>query len=259
MVMKIKNGKIILLFGMVSCLLAGCGSVIPELTEEETALIATYAADVVLGNSKEKFSRLIDTEAETTRLNELAAKVQELKKTQALGGNGEETSAEENGQSGGSAGSGTAGEAAVQVFLPEDMAGMIGLDGFMISYDGYEIAKSYAAEGAEEWEPAIDASAGKNLLVAKLKVTNVGTEDAVMDMLSKNMLFSFNGDYGINGMALMTMLLNDFAYAKDEIAAGASKQYVLITQIDENITEAGKLSLRMKMKNGGKSVAVTLQ
>lgn len=257
--MKIKNGKVIAVFGMVSCLLAGCGSVIPELTEEEAALIATYAADVILENSEEKFSRLIDTQAETTRLNELAEKVQQLKKTQALEGKGEKADAAGNETANAGTGNNTAGEIAAQVFLPGDMAEIIGLDGFQISYEGYEIAKSYAAEGGTEWEPTIDASRGKNLLIAKFQVTNTGAEAAVADMLSKNMLFSFNGDNGINGMALMTMLLNDFAYAKDKIAAGAGKQYVLITQIDENITEVGTLSLRMKAKNGGKSMTVALQ
>ncbi len=250
--MKIKNGNIILLFGIVSCLLAGCGSVIPELTKEQTALIATYASDVILENSKERFSRLVDTEAETTRLNELAAKVQQLKKTQAL----KEEEADAAGNEAANAGT---GETVVQTFLPEEMAGLIGLDGFKISYDGCEIAKSYAAEGGAELGFAIDASQGKNLLIAKFQVTNIGTETAVADILSKNLLFSFSGDNGVSGMALMTMLLNDFAYAKDEIAAGAGKQYVLITQIDENITAVGALSLRMKMKNGGESVMITLQ
>ena len=67
--MKTENLKKILAAGMVSCLLTGCGNVIPELTEEEASLIATYAADVTLSHSRESdASRLIDTEAETARL-----------------------------------------------------------------------------------------------------------------------------------------------------------------------------------------------
>ena len=58
-------------------------------------------------------------------------------------------------------------------------------------------------------------------------------------------------------MAFVTMLLNDFAFAQDEIGAGESKQYVLITQIDENITEVGSISLHMK--KGDENLIITLQ
>ena len=39
--MKTENLKKILAAGMVSCLLTGCGNVIPELTEEEASLMVT--------------------------------------------------------------------------------------------------------------------------------------------------------------------------------------------------------------------------
>lgn len=247
--MKFKTAKIFIISGTVSCLLMGCGNVIPELTETEASLIATYAADALLENSREKTSRLIDTEAETTRRAELAEKVENLKKKQTE----EEEAAEEISETGGS----TAGTAENLSEKVENIADFIGLDGFQVSYDGYEIKKSYQEDDGAEWEPTFDASPGKNLLVVKLKVTNISGATAVADVLSKDMLFSINGDGGINGMALVTMLLNDFTYAQDEMEAGESKQYVLITQIDENITEAGSLTLQMK--KGDERANVVLQ
>ena len=71
------------------------------------------------------------------------------------------------------------------------------------------------------------------------------------------MMFSINGDNGIGGMAFVTMLLNDFAFAQDEMEAGENRQYVLITQIDEGITETSSLSLHMK--KGDESMIVKLQ
>lgn len=233
--MKIKNVKKIIIVGAVSCLLMGCGNAIPELTEEEASLIATYAADVVLESSKESSSRLIDTEEEAARRDELSEKIEELKKKQA---EEEEEETEESGQPEYSTASG--------VQRVENIADFIGLDGFQVSYDGYEIEKSYAADKEEEWEPTFDASSGKNLLVIKLNVTNMTDVPVVADVLSKDMMFSIRGDNGVNGMAYVTMLLNDFSSAQDEIGAGESKQYVLITQIDESITEVGSLSLHMK-------------
>lgn len=246
--MKMKYGKKIIILGMVSCLLSGCGNEIPELTEEEASLIATYAADALLENSREGSSRLIDTEAETARRNELAEKVANLKKQQAIE---EEEEKERQEKEGPASGSVIANEKV------ENMAGFIGLDGFQVSYEGYEIKKSYQVDEESEWEPAFDASPGKNLLILKLKVTNISEYPAVVDVLSQNMKFSINGEGGINGMALMTMLLNDFAYAHEEIGAGESKQYVLIAQIDESITEAGSLTLQMK--KGDARMNVVLQ
>ncbi len=259
-----------IVLGMVSCLLAGCGNVIPELTEEEASLIATYAADVMLENSRENLSRLMDTEAETARLDALAEKVAQLKKKQSAE---EETKDAESsgassgvssGVSAGASASASAGSSAgtstgteVVSGKVENIASFIGLDGFQVSFDGYEIKKSYSAKEGADWEPIFDASAGKNLLIMKLNVTNSSGAPAVLDVLSKDMLFSVSGDNGISGMALVTMLLNDFAYAQDEIGAGESKQYVLITQINETITEVGSLTLQMK--KGDERANVTLQ
>lgn len=226
-----------MILGMVSCMLTGCGNAIPELTEEEASLIATYAADVVLGSSRESSSRLIDTKAEAARLEELSEKVEQLKEKKAL----EE---EEEEQKGEAASAGATAAAAIQQVA--DIADFIGLDAFQVSYEGYEIEKSYAADDAEEWEPTFDATSGDNLLVVKLKVTNITDTQAVADVLSKNIMFYISADDNIGGMAYVTMLLNDFSTAEDEIGAGESKQYVLITQIDENITEVNSLSLRMK-------------
>lgn len=242
------NMRKMIVLGIVFCLLTGCGNVIPELTEEETSQIATYAADVLLENSRENTSRLMDTEAETTRLNELAEKVANLKKEQAVEEEEEEKSQEAGGTS--------SGTAFVSVGT-ENIAGFIGLDGFQVSYDGYEIGKSYQTEEGAEWEPTFDAPQGRNLLILKLKVTNISGVTAVADVLSKDMLFSVKGESGISSMALMTMLLNDFTYAQDEIGAGESKQYVLIAYIDENIMEAGSLTLQMK--RGDERMNVTLQ
>ena len=248
--MKLKNsGKIvrkIIVLGMAAGLLTGCGNVIPELTEEEASLIATYVADVVLESSKENNSRLVDTEKETARREELSQKVEQLKEKKA------QEEEEEAKRTGGTSGSTASNEQPV-----EDIAGFIGLDGFQVSYDGYAIEKSYSADEEEEWGMVFDASPEKNLLIVKLRVTNITDTPAVVDVLSKDMMFSIRGDDSVNSMALVTMLLNDFASARDEIGAGESRQYVLITQIDESIAEVNSLSL--VMKKGEEKASVVLQ
>lgn len=244
------NMKKMIVLGLISCLLTGCGNAIPELTEEEASMIATYAADVVLESSKDDTSRLIDTAAETARLEELSAKVEQLKEKKAQ--EEEEERAAETAETSEASGSTASGEQRV-----ENIAAFIGLDGFQVSYDGYIIEKSYSANEENEWEPTFDASPGKNLLVIKLKVTNITDTPAVADVFSKDMKFSIRGDNSVNSMALVTMLLNDFAFAQDEIGAGENREYVLITQIDEKITEVNSLSL--VMRKGEERASAVLQ
>lgn len=252
--MRLKRVKMLAVAGLLSCLLAGCGNVIPELTEEEASMIATYAADAVIGSGKAKMSRLMDTEKETQRLADLAAKVSQLQKRKddvaedGSAQDGTQADGKKDPQKADGSSSGTGAEASGSAQSAVSIEDFIGLDGFQVKYAGYEIKKNYSSDEADAGELAfaLDASPGKNLLVIKLNVENVSGAPAVLDVLSKKMLFSVNGDNGINGMTFMTMLLNDFAYAQDEIGAGETKQYVLVAQIDEQITETGNLTLQMK-------------
>ncbi len=241
-----------IILGMTASILTGCGNVIPELTEEEASLVATYAADAVLQFSVENESRLMDTEKETARREEMEKKVAEIR--EQLAKEEEELEEEAMAQGGGTGSDASSAQGAA------DIASFIGLDGFEISYAGYELQKSYPPE-QEDWELTIDATQGMNLLVVKMNATNTGSAPAVLDMVSKDMLFHIDGKTGngdvVGGTALMTMLLSDFAFAQDEIGAGESREYVLMIQVEETITEMDSLSLYMK--KDGESMTVNLQ
>lgn len=247
--MKRNFWKTCIVFGMTACILTGCGNVIPELSEEEASLVATYAADSVLKYSKYNESRLMDTEKEAVRREELEKKVAEVREKMLK----EEQEEENGGGAGGNGSSSAQGEGAA------DMASFIGIDGFTVSYTGYELHKSYPPD-EQEWELTIDATTGMNLLILKFNVTNTGGEPAVLDVLSKNIRFHIDGKTqegeAIGGTALMTMLLTDFAFAQDELAPGESREYVLMIQVDESITAINSLSLFMK--KGEESMTVNL-
>ncbi len=240
-----------------ACFLTGCGNAIPELTEEEVGMISTYAADMVLPYSDYSASRLVDTEKEAKRREEIEKKAAEVqaaidaqKQAEAEAREEAEDKLNETEVIDGESGGNSAGSVG-------DIAGFLGLEGIQIEYAGYEIASSYPNEETDEWQPAIDATTGKSLLIVKLNAVNNGGAPVMMDVLSGKSQFAINGDEGIGGPALTTMLLNDFAYAKEEIGAGESVQYVLITQVDENITTTETLSLYMKQD--GKNMTVKLQ
>ena len=58
-----KKGKIIGITVMVASLLTGCVDAMPDLTEEQSALIAEYAADMLLKYSPNYNYRIEDEEA----------------------------------------------------------------------------------------------------------------------------------------------------------------------------------------------------
>lgn len=258
--MRRKFLKKCIILGMVACILTGCGNAIPELTEEEASLVATYAADVVFRFSTEKESRLIDTEKERARREELEAKAAEIAAQMKVEEEQEQEEASSGQTGSGQTGSGSTGNGATGMQGTESMADFIGLDGFEVSYGGYDIQKTYPLVGSDEWEPTIEATSGSSLLIVKFRVTNNNSIPAVADVLSKNMLFHIDGEAGtgeiIGGTALTTMLLDDFAFAQDEIGAGESKEYVLMIQIDETITDIKSLSVYMK--KGEESMTVNL-
>lgn len=251
--MRKKWLKECMIAGMAACILTGCGNTIPELTEEEASLVATYAADAVLQFSKNNDSRLLDTEKEGARREELEKRVEEIREQMK-----EEEQEEEQEEAGQSGSMGSVGDSAVPAAGVESIASFIGLDGFEVSYGGYEIKESYAENEFDEWDPTIEATEGKNLLIVKLDVTNTKDTPAVADVLSKNVMFHISGEdmsgSTVNGTAMMTMLLNDFAYAQEEIEAGQNKEFVLMIQVDETVTEVNTLSLYMKKDGEGMTV-----
>lgn len=238
-------GKSIVL-GMSVCLLSGCGNTIPELTDEQASLVATFAADVLLSHSDADDSRLIDTEQEALRREEIEQKAAEIRKQMDAEAAQEEK--QDQSRQGASAKSG--GGYAANEAGPEAIAPFIGLDGFTVDYAGYEISPSYEESGSGGWNPTIDAADGMNLLILKFNVSNSSGTSAVLDVLSQNMTFRVSGidESGneISGGAGMTMLLNDFANAQDEMQAGESREYVLMIEIGNTVTEVNHLSLFMK-------------
>ena len=203
----------IIIGGMLS--VCGCGNKIPELTEEQSSLVATYASDLIVQYSPEHDTGLIDIEEEAKRRAEVAekaAKVQAIVDAQKAVEEQERLEAEEKLNN---TETHDATKQEVVKGTMEDMKQFLGLENITLSYQGYEIATSYPSEDAEEWTPTIDATTGKNLLVVKLGVQNESSEIVKADVLSKAAQFRIKSKEA-EGTHMGTMLLNDFSYMAEE-------------------------------------------
>ncbi|MBE5851812.1 MAG: hypothetical protein E7299_02490 [Lachnospiraceae bacterium] len=236
--------------------LTGCGNKIPELTEEQKSLVATYASDLVVQYSPEHDTRLIDIEQEAKRREEIAekaAKVQEIIDAQKEAEAKEKEIAEAK-LNNTEVRDGT--EKTIPLGTIGDMQSFLGIDDLTLTYQGYELTKSYPSEETSEWTPTIEATSGQTLLVASFGVENSTDSNIFADMLSQNAQFRLISDEA-EGTNMATMLLNDFAYMQEELEPGAEKEFVIITQVDEEVMQAS--NLKLYVKKGDSNITVGLE
>lgn len=226
--------------------LMGCGNTIPEMTEEQSAMISEYAAGLLLSNMKSGQSKLVDDETLAILEAEAAekAKLEQEKAAAAAAKKEKETASDKDGEK--------EQNAPLAVI---DIADFLGLKGMTIKYLGFEVTDSYT-EGEDELALAMDAIAGHKLVVVKFQLTNNEPEDCQCDVLSKNVYFKL--DYG-NGYksTLMTMLHSDLSLLDRTIPAGQSTEVVLLLQVKEE--EANNITkLSMRMSYNGQSAETAL-
>ena len=233
----------VLLCGLtVALLTAGCGEM-PDLTQEETDLIAEYAAGILLKYDKDQVNRLVDIPI--VEEDEVELEPEETEEEQTEPEDEEST-------------------AVVDVSQDEETEPTVssveqyyGVPNVMITYTGYEVADSYPPSTEEEdLVFSMDASAGKQLLVLKFNAQNLSGEDQNLNMLGYGARFrvSVNGESSKG--ALATMLVNDMQTYNDVIPAGSSVELVSIVEIPQG-TNVG--SIDMILRGGEQDATLRLQ
>lgn len=231
----------VLLLGLALC--TGCGSKLPEMTEEQENQIVEYAAAIVMNHVKDDGSRLVDLslyeekpqpEPEATKEPE-AGKMDETADTTIIDNAGEEKV--------------NAAGSLDELLVPE---------GITITYNGYKVVESYPE--ADDANPyfTLDAATGKKLLVLQFTMQNETAEEKELDIFSQEPKSTvvINGKETKN--ILSTMLLDDLSTYEGSLAGGEALDLVLLAEIDETMSETFEsLSLRMKIETG--SVTTTLK
>lgn len=234
-----KKVSVLLCGLMVALLTAGCGEM-PDLTQEETDLIAEYAAGILLKYDRGQINRLVDTPQYDEETEE-----EELQPEEA-----EQAEPEEN-------------TSVVDVSQDEETETTVssveqyyGVPNVMITYTGYEVAASYPPSSEEEnLVFSMDASAGTQLLVLKFNAQNLSGEDQVLNMLGYGARFrvSVNGESSKG--ALATMLVNDMQTYNDVIPASSAVELVSIVEIPQGINVE---SIDMILRGGEQDATLRL-
>lgn len=201
----------------------GCGeNQIPDLSEDEMRAVGEYVAVTMMKydiNHRSRLMELTDT---------------------ALGGQGEGTGQEIIEEETGmppvddtpvvdATGS---EEAAAPVYSLEEVIGLPA--GVEVVFQQQEVCDNYP-EGGEYF--SLNASEGKKLLVLHFSLSNSGSEDQSVDMLSSGAVLNITVNEEYRRRALTTMLLEDLATYGGIVPAGGSVETVLVIEVDGDIAE----------------------
>lgn len=219
---------------MAAVLITGCGSVMPDLTEEETELISEYASGVLLKYDRVHSGRLMSTSEYEEEENKKAEREQKLL---------EEKRAEEENTSESDAANDTENDTEVvdvsqdeeTASLPATIEEFYGIQNVTFQYAGYELVQSYPAEEEEgTLFFSMDATEGMELLVLKFTASNGSSADQALDMMGYGARFRISVNGGSQENALSTMLLNDLHTYNDVIPAGSSVELVSIIEVPQS-------------------------
>ncbi len=223
--------------------ITGCGVTVPDLTEEETAIISQYAADVLLKYDKNHGSRLVELPEEEVE------EVAETEETPV----GEEAQAEE--------------PADVEIIDKTEeteeavaattIEGYYGISDFTFQYTGYEVVNSYPdmEEGGDVFF-SMDATEGTQLLVLKFQATNQSSTEQMLSMLSHGARFRISVNGESSKGALATMLLNDMQTCEQTVEPGGSVELVSIIEIP---VDTGIDSIELILRGGEQDATMKLQ
>lgn len=241
---------------IAAAVLCGCGNEIPDLTEEQTALISEYATNLIA-----KYSIISDrdllsgTELEAGIQAEEEAKERKRKEEEIAAaylnsdletseGNEEEVqedaSPKENVAS--------APQKTISEFFEES--------DFSIDYSSYELCDSYPEEDSDGVFMAMDATAGHQLCVVKFQVQNITSSDQEFDMFSKNGRFTLMTDDGETISAQSTMLLDDLSSFKGTIPADDNQELVLVFEVAGGLEQMESMQLIMKDDSGENTISL---
>lgn len=242
---------------LTAVMLSGCNVEIPDLTEEESALITEYATNLIVKHSELSDRDLLSTtelelgiqqEAEARELKIKADEIADAYLNKDMDViNGTETDVTDGDASSQGSGTVAAPSYTISEFFEQN--------DFWVEYSSYELCDSYPDE--EGVFMAMDATPGHQLCVVKFQVQNVSASDREFDMFSRKGRFTLLTGNGEKLSAQSTMLLNDLSSYKGTIAANEAEEMVLIFEVEEGVSSMD--SMQLVMKNGSEDNTILLQ
>lgn len=226
--------------------MTACGNEIPDLTEDESQRVGEYAAVTLLKYDANNRSRLVDPAIVIAKLEKEAAK---------------EARRQENAQTEEQPAGSTASEIeapTAQEDITTSLEDFFGLaEGMTLTYRDYQIADSYPEDGSTDDFFALDASAGKKLLVLNFELTNGTDQEEKIDFLSAASRYIITVNDSTRGNALTTMLPNDMSTYAETMAPGETQGLVLLLEVNEDVANAIQ-NISLHLKNASNEYTIQL-
>ena len=205
-------------------LLAGCNDV-KDLTDDETKLIAEYAAGLLLEYDVNYVDRIEEGDKAAQEMTEEASTEQD--DTQEVTA---EEQSEEDTEDNTSAEEGIVGSEG-------DIAKIAGIAGVSVSLKDYQIVDRYPETKEEDTLVDVEAADGYKLLVIRFKVRNT-TEDVVnVSLIDKQLEYHIVCNGVDTAEPMLTILMNDLGTLETSIQPGEEQEAVLLFQISDNMKE----------------------
>lgn len=196
-----------------------------DLTDEETKLIAEYAADLLLKydlnyvdriDEGDKAVQTMTTDETTTEQKDSPEATTEEPEDKNVN---DSTIAKEQ-----------------PVGSESDIAKIAGVKDVSIKLKDYQIVEQYPATDEEEFIH-IEASAGYQLLVIRFKVQNTAEDVVNISLMDKQLDYHIVCNGANAAKPMLTILMNDLGTLETAVQPGEEQEAVLIFQISDDMKE----------------------
>lgn len=277
-----KKGKLLGMIAMVALLLTGCVDNMPDMTKEQSELVAEYAAGLLLKYSPNYEYGLADDEAlveEETLIEESSMEETSIEEPSTEEATTEvpsekESSVEEE--------SSVTTEIDIHVgadktepdvkYIPinstetvvlqenpyeVELADVIEATDLGIRYTYYEICNEYP-NGSSNSGFTVQPQKGKKLLVIHFKLENKSNEALACDLFDSGIRIKVNLNEQGFEKTMSTLLMNDITTYIEDVKAGESADVVTVMEVDA-ATEEEITSLNLLMECGANRSALQLK
>lgn len=234
-----KKGKLII--GILCFIfLTGCTKV-QELTDDETKVIAEYAADLLLKYdisfddriSEGEYKLQKQEERGETASTEMDEVIEQPASEEFVS---EEPAKEENH---GNFTSGTIGDEEIDtdtsVSALSDIATLLGKEDISITYKDYFITDQYPATDEDGKFIYLEASEGYDLLVLQFNVMNLSSEVYNLSLMDEGIDYKIVCNGSKAAKPMLTILMDDLSTLETTLEPSANQDAVLVFQISDSL------------------------
>lgn len=252
-----KKGNVLGLIALSAILLTGCVDAMPELTAEQSDIIAEYAAGLILKYSPRYQYRIVSEEELAAAVAERQQDVSEPEPEPATEPEQTQVSAENTPDAPSENVSTEQESQPAQILSAEDVdfAAELGIDDLIIRYQSFEVCSSYPQDSIGY---GVDAAKDKKLLILHFDLEGLPEEDVNCNLFDCNLKLRVTVNDTISASALNTVLSNNLITYIDVVKAGETVDVVAVAEIND-MAEADIQSMVLRASANGNNCTAKLK